>query len=157
MSTLQALGRGGLSARGRGGRGRRGRPRSLPYNRNKFLQANFRFMVSDASDLQRHQADADLMLDWEDVLQVSVASLGSPPACAWVDAEGGCLQARVLQACLADMLQVGSHSMLFHGQRTERISASAGADAALHCPLFSEQAEWQSQRGTSSDYAQAGW
>ena len=72
---LQAPGRGGLFARGRGGRGRRGHPRALPYNRNKFLQANFRFMVSDASDLQRHQTDADLMLDWEDVLQVTFAFL----------------------------------------------------------------------------------
>ena len=81
-SAVQVPGRGGLLARGRGGRGRRGRPRSLPYNRNKFLQANFRFMVSDASDLQRHQTDADLMLDWEDVLQVGFAFLDSPLACA---------------------------------------------------------------------------
>ena len=95
-SALQVPGRGGLFARGRGGRGRRGRPRSLPYNRNKFLQANFRFMVSDASDLQRHQTDADLMLDWEDVLQVSCASLDSPLACARGEAEGGCHQALLL-------------------------------------------------------------
>ena len=62
-------GRGGSGAvRGRGGR--RGAPRPQPYDRNKFLQANFRFLVSDAGDLRRWEADADLMPDWEDVLEV---------------------------------------------------------------------------------------
>lgn len=42
----------------------------MPYNRNKFLQANFRFLVSDAGNLRRHEAEADLMLDWDDVVQV---------------------------------------------------------------------------------------
>ena len=42
----------------------------MPYNRNKFLQANFRFLVSDAGNLKRHEAEADLMLDWDDVVQV---------------------------------------------------------------------------------------
>lgn len=41
----------------------------MPYNRNKFLQANFRFLVSDAGNLKKHEADADLMLDWDDVVQ----------------------------------------------------------------------------------------
>lgn len=62
-------GRSGIGAvRGRGGR--RGAPRPQPYDRNKFLQANFRFLVSDAGDLRRWEADADLMPDWEDVLEV---------------------------------------------------------------------------------------
>jgi hypothetical protein len=68
----QARGRGGggaLGGRGRLGSGRRAGPRPQPYNRNKFLQANFRFLVSDAADLRRHEADADLMLDWDDVVQ----------------------------------------------------------------------------------------
>ena len=68
----QARGRGGggaLGGRGRSGSGRRTGPRPQPYNRNKFLQANFRFLVSDAADLRRHEADADLMLDWDDVVQ----------------------------------------------------------------------------------------
>lgn len=41
----------------------------MPYNKNKFLQANFRFLVSDAGNLKKHEADADLMLDWDDVVQ----------------------------------------------------------------------------------------
>jgi len=71
MVHVQQRGRGGglLSARGRAGSGRRAGPRPQPYNRNKFLQANFRFLVSDAADLRRHEADADLMLDWDDVVQ----------------------------------------------------------------------------------------
>ncbi len=40
------------------------------YDRNKFLQANFRFLVSDAVDVRRYESDADLMLDWDDVVQV---------------------------------------------------------------------------------------
>ena len=51
-------------------RGRRRGGRAQPYDRNKFLQANFRFLVSDSVDLRRHAGDADLMLDWDDVLQV---------------------------------------------------------------------------------------
>lgn len=64
-------GRGGSDSRGRGGF-RRQAPKPMPYNRNKFLQANFRFLVSDAGSLKKHEADADLMLDWDDVLQVGV-------------------------------------------------------------------------------------
>jgi len=44
--------------------------RPQPYDKNKFLQANFRFLVSDAVDLKKYQSDADLMLDWDDVVQV---------------------------------------------------------------------------------------
>ena len=62
-------GRGSNEGRGRGGY-RRPAPKPMPYNRNKFLQANFRFLVSDAGNLRRHEADADLMLDWDDVVQV---------------------------------------------------------------------------------------
>lgn len=51
---------------------RRGVQRSGPYDRNKFLQANFRFLVSDAADLRAHQSDADLMLDWGDVLEAGI-------------------------------------------------------------------------------------
>lgn len=65
-------GRGGGDSRGRGGF-RRQAPKPMPYNRNKFLQANFRFLVSDAGSLKKHEADADLMLDWDDVLQVGVS------------------------------------------------------------------------------------
>ena len=61
-------GRGGHEGRGRGGY-RRPAAKPMPYNRNKFLQANFRFLVSDAGNLKKHEADADLMLDWDDVVQ----------------------------------------------------------------------------------------
>jgi len=62
-------GRGNNEGRGRGGY-RRPASKPMPYNRNKFLQANFRFLVSDAGNLKKHEADADLMLDWDDVVQV---------------------------------------------------------------------------------------
>ncbi|GAX85253.1 hypothetical protein CEUSTIGMA_g12673.t1, partial [Chlamydomonas eustigma] len=65
--------------------------RILKYDRNKFLQANFRFLVSDAIDDAQFHADPDLMFDWDDVIQVEVAvnsgklqcpiSLDSPPVC----------------------------------------------------------------------------
>ena len=62
-----------MHEQGRGGwEGRGGRPsqRQQPFNRNQFLQANFRFLVSDAADLRKHVSDADLMLDWDDVAEV---------------------------------------------------------------------------------------
>jgi hypothetical protein len=67
------------TSRGGGGRGRGPRksaPRPQPYDRNKFLQANFRFLVSDAADLRKHEADADLMLDWDDIVQVCLPGQG---------------------------------------------------------------------------------
>ncbi len=45
-------------------------PRPQKYDKDKFLQANFRFLVSDAVDVSRFEAHADLMFDWDDVLQV---------------------------------------------------------------------------------------
>ncbi|GLI59590.1 hypothetical protein VaNZ11_001518 [Volvox africanus] len=89
------------SARGQGGgggasgvssaaRGRYVSAKPQKYDKNKFLQANFRFMVSDAIDVSAYEADADKMFDWDDVLQVEMAtampvqcpiSLDSPPLC----------------------------------------------------------------------------
>jgi hypothetical protein len=74
MVSAQAA-RGGAGGRGRGGRRGPGQ-RPQPYNRDKFLQANFRFLVSDAADLRRAAADADLMLDWDDVVEVRGACFG---------------------------------------------------------------------------------
>lgn len=68
-------GRGSNEGRGRGGH-RRAAAKPMPYNRNKFLQANFRFLVSDAGNLKKHEADADLMLDWDDVVQVVMMTGG---------------------------------------------------------------------------------
>ena len=93
---MQQRGRGGggpLGTRGRSGSGRRAGPRPQPYNRNKFLQANFRFLVSDAADLRRHEADADLMLDWDDVVQACLPLCDLAvlvPRCHSVMLSGGC-------------------------------------------------------------------
>eukprot|EP00195_Chlamydomonas_chlamydogama_P001548 CAMPEP_0202923498 /NCGR_PEP_ID=MMETSP1392-20130828/78481_1 /ASSEMBLY_ACC=CAM_ASM_000868 /TAXON_ID=225041 /ORGANISM="Chlamydomonas chlamydogama, Strain SAG 11-48b" /LENGTH=294 /DNA_ID=CAMNT_0049617181 /DNA_START=112 /DNA_END=993 /DNA_ORIENTATION=- len=92
--------------RAQGGRGSGQRPQSGPggrgakrnqyaqkpqkYDKNKFLQANFRFLVSDAVDVPRFLEDPDRMFDWEDVVQVEMMtatpvqcpiSLDSPPLC----------------------------------------------------------------------------
>ncbi|GFR42098.1 hypothetical protein Agub_g2940, partial [Astrephomene gubernaculifera] len=77
------------SARRYGGGGSR-YDKPQKYDKNKFLQANFRFLVSDAVDVSAFEADADKMFDWEDVLQVEMCSavpvqcpisLDSPPLC----------------------------------------------------------------------------
>ncbi len=54
--------------RGRKNHGQNSRP--APYDKNKFLQANFRFLVSDAIDMSKYRTDADLMLKWDDIVQV---------------------------------------------------------------------------------------
>ncbi|GLC37445.1 hypothetical protein PLESTM_000585400 [Pleodorina starrii] len=88
-------GRPGGGSRGAGGavaaaRGRYSSSKPQKYDKNKFLQANFRFLVSDAVDVSAYEADADKMFDWDDVLQVEMAtaapiqcpiSLDSPPLC----------------------------------------------------------------------------
>jgi len=42
------------------------------YDRTKFLQANFRFIISDASEIRKYEADPDLMLNWDDIAAVDV-------------------------------------------------------------------------------------
>ncbi|GIL58713.1 hypothetical protein Vafri_13716 [Volvox africanus] len=83
-------GGGGTSGVSSGARGRYVSTKPQKYDKNKFLQANFRFMVSDAIDVSAYEADADKMFDWDDVLQVEMAtatpvqcpiSLDSPPLC----------------------------------------------------------------------------
>ncbi len=72
-TTLRPVRVQGVAERGPGsGRGRRPRhgPRAPPYDRNKFLAANFSFLVSDGASLEAATADADMPLEWEDVLQV---------------------------------------------------------------------------------------
>ncbi|KAK9868787.1 hypothetical protein WJX84_008695 [Apatococcus fuscideae] len=118
---------GGAGGRGRTG-GRRPPPKPQPYNRNKFLQANFRFLVSDAADLRRHAADADLMLDWDDVVEVEMLapaplrcpiSLDCPPICPQITPCG--------------------HVFSFHAILQHLVSASGAAGttprAAVKCPL----------------------
>ncbi|BFI29806.1 hypothetical protein MPTK2_3g06120 [Marchantia polymorpha subsp. ruderalis] len=61
-----------------------------PYNKELFLQANFRFLVSDLGDYMLNTSDPDKMLQWEDVAAVDVAApvpvqcpicLDCPPLC----------------------------------------------------------------------------
>ena len=64
----------GHSNRG-GGRRSRGRGNNRPaaprraFKKENFLQASYRFVVSDAVDTGKHESDPDAMFDWEDVLQ----------------------------------------------------------------------------------------
>ncbi|GIL77075.1 hypothetical protein Vretimale_3144 [Volvox reticuliferus] len=89
-STRSQGGGGGTTGVSSAARGRYGSAKPQKYDKNKFLQANFRFMVSDAIDASVYEADADKMFDWDDVLQVEMAtatpvqcpiSLDSPPLC----------------------------------------------------------------------------
>lgn len=77
----------------------RGPPRNLPprrqqrikpYNKDLFLQANFRFLVSGMGDYMLNLSNPDKMLQWEDVAAVSFSTpnhvqcpicLDSPPLC----------------------------------------------------------------------------
>jgi hypothetical protein len=62
-------GRGGPRQHSVGGMAGRGLSRK--QRKEAFLQANFRFVVSDRVDAQRYMEQADQMFEWEDVLQVS--------------------------------------------------------------------------------------
>ena len=57
--------------------------RPARYDRAKFLQANFRFLVSDAADARAAASDPDAALDWDDVLLVETSARagGPPPQC----------------------------------------------------------------------------
>lgn len=71
--------------------------RSQPYNKELFLQANFRFLVSDLGDYVLNASDPDKMLRWEDVAAVNVTApapvqcpicLDSPPLCPQITSCG---------------------------------------------------------------------
>jgi len=79
----------GARGRGRGSRAPR-RPARAPaaFNRDLFVLANSRFVLSDASDIASHGLDPDRAVDWGDVAQVTVLvpapiqcpiSLDTPP------------------------------------------------------------------------------
>lgn len=122
----QASGRG--SARGatsRGNWGGRSHSRPQRYDKNKFLQANFRFLVSDAVDTERYAAAADLMFDWDDVVQVEMCtaagiqcpvSLDCPPTCPQITPCGH----------VYSFVSIMQHLMNFGGQKLSR---------AAPCPL----------------------
>ncbi|KAG0581808.1 hypothetical protein KC19_3G011200 [Ceratodon purpureus] len=71
--------------------------RAQPYNRELFLQANFRFLVSDLGDYVLNASDPDKMLQWEDVSAVNVTApvpvqcpicLDTPPLCPQITSCG---------------------------------------------------------------------
>lgn len=97
------------SRRSEGPTRRRPAPRSCrpqAYDRTKFLQANFRFMVSDAADIQKYEADPDLMLDWEDIASVDFVSTSQvicpitlgPPLCPCITPCGHIFSAEAIMA-----------------------------------------------------------
>jgi hypothetical protein len=68
-----------------------------PYNNELFLQANFRFLVSDLGDYVLNANDPNKMLQWEDVVVVNVTapvpvqcpiSLDTPPLCPQITSCG---------------------------------------------------------------------
>lgn len=117
-------GRGSNEGRGRGGY-RRPAPKPMPYNRNKFLQANFRFLVSDAGNLRRHEADADLMLDWDDVVQVVMMTGGEVQCPISLETDPLCPQ---ITPC--------GHVFAFHSIM-QHLMTQGGEDLrkAARCPL----------------------
>ena len=56
--------------RGHRKKGQNSRGARHTYKKEHFLQASFRFVVSDAVDVAKHSSDPDAMFDWDDVLQV---------------------------------------------------------------------------------------
>ncbi|GMH35133.1 hypothetical protein BSKO_03001 [Bryopsis sp. KO-2023] len=65
---------------GGGGRAYRGYARRERYNRDEFLQANFRFLVSDAVDVRSFASEADKMFQWDDIVQVEM-TVSAPVKC----------------------------------------------------------------------------
>lgn len=71
--------------------------RTQPYNKELFLQANFRFLVSDFGDYLLNSSDPDKMLQWEDIAAVYVSApvliqcpicLENPPICPQITSCG---------------------------------------------------------------------
>ncbi|KAJ7522618.1 hypothetical protein O6H91_18G019800 [Diphasiastrum complanatum] len=71
--------------------------KNQPYNKEHFLQANFRFLVSDLGDYVINASDPDKMLHWEDVAAVECSTskgnycpicLENPPICSQITSCG---------------------------------------------------------------------
>eukprot|EP00742_Colponemidia_sp_Colp-10_P005225 GILJ01005583.1.p1 GENE.GILJ01005583.1~~GILJ01005583.1.p1 ORF type:complete len:757 (+),score=110.33 GILJ01005583.1:243-2513(+) len=56
------------------GTGSKRRSKFEPYNRERFLQANFRFLVRDSGDYKMHLVDPDRIVDWVDIEQVALSA-----------------------------------------------------------------------------------
>ncbi|RIA95012.1 hypothetical protein C1645_734374 [Glomus cerebriforme] len=54
-----------------------------PYNKERFLNANFRFLVKSMGDYTAYQVDPDILLNWQDIEQVIITSPNTPscPIC----------------------------------------------------------------------------
>ncbi|KAI9028288.1 hypothetical protein CLU79DRAFT_559401 [Phycomyces nitens] len=53
-----------------------------PFNKERFVNANFRFVVRASSDYQVYLADPDMILDWQSIEQVVItATIPSCPIC----------------------------------------------------------------------------
>ncbi|KAL0094756.1 hypothetical protein F4703DRAFT_1820463 [Phycomyces blakesleeanus] len=50
-----------------------------PFNKEKFVNANFRFVVKASSDYQIYLADPDMILDWQSIEQVVITD--TTPSC----------------------------------------------------------------------------
>ncbi|KAL7786254.1 hypothetical protein V8C37DRAFT_298807 [Trichoderma ceciliae] len=50
-------------------------------DKSRFVHANYRFVVSPEGDYVKHAADADLFLDWSNVLQVIASSESQASSC----------------------------------------------------------------------------
>ncbi|KAH7422956.1 hypothetical protein KP509_12G033200 [Ceratopteris richardii] len=68
-----------------------------PFDKELFLQANFRFLVSDFGDYLLNSLDPDKMLQWEDIAAVSISApvpiqcpicLEVPPVCPQITSCG---------------------------------------------------------------------
>lgn len=68
-----------------------------PFNKELFLQANFRFLVSDFGDYLLNSLDPDKMLQWEDIAAVNISApvpiqcpicLETPPVCPQITSCG---------------------------------------------------------------------
>lgn len=90
------------------------------------MQANFRFLVSDAADLRRQTADADLMLDWDDVLEVRLIRLVASCLCAH-RAAGHALRCSMETGC-ASLTNTRSSTSSFHlGRRSASLTMNQEA------------------------------
>lgn len=86
------------------------------YDPKKFLQANFRFLVSDAIDAKIYESNADLMLDWDDVAQVLYTTQTAiccpitlvPPLCPTITPCGHIFS---LEAIIAHMINQGGSEL----------------------------------------------
>ncbi|KAJ3297734.1 RING finger protein 10 [Borealophlyctis nickersoniae] len=51
-----------------------------PYNKERFVNANFRFIMNESGDYTVNLFDPDIIVDWKDIVQV-VIPITKPPSC----------------------------------------------------------------------------